>query len=46
MQLPSAIYDKEQTPHVFQIPAAAAQAMYVRCFIYLRKYSFSDQFCV
>ena len=46
MQLPSPIYDKEETPHVFQISSAAAQAMYVRCSVYLRKNSFSDQFCV
>ena len=46
MQLPSPIYDKEETPHVFQISAAAAQAMYVRCSVYLRKNSFSDQLCV
>ena len=46
MQLPSSIYDKEETPHVFQISAAAAQAMYVRSSVYLRKNSFSDQFCV
>ena len=46
MQLPSPIYDKEETPHVFQISATAAQAMYVRCSVYLRKNSFSDQLCV